>query len=58
MVAADVIFAVYGSLNDWHIPAGAIDAWLGAAVVQVIAVAVIVVRSLFPRRDAPVEAAS
>lgn len=48
IAAADVVFAVYGSANAWEIPGSTISAWLGATVVQVIAVAVVIVRSLFP----------
>jgi hypothetical protein len=48
IVAADVVFVVYGAANAWTIPGSTISAWLGATVVQVIAVAVVIVRSLFP----------
>lgn len=45
---ADLVFLIYGFGNDWHIPGSAISAWLAAAVVQVIAVALVIVKSLFP----------
>jgi hypothetical protein len=48
IVAADVVFTVYGAANSWVIPGSTISAWLGATVVQVIAVATVIVRSLFP----------
>lgn len=48
VVIADVVFLIYGFGNDWHIPAGTIGAWLGAAVIQVIAVGLVIARSLFP----------
>jgi hypothetical protein len=48
IVAADIVFVVYGDANAWVIPGSAISAWLGATVAQVIAVAVVIVRSLFP----------
>lgn len=48
VVAADAAFYWYGFANDWDIPEGAIQAWLLAAVVQVVAVVLVVTRSLFP----------
>ncbi len=48
IAAADVVFVVYGAANAWVMPGSTISAWLGATVVQVIAVAVVIVRSLFP----------
>jgi hypothetical protein len=48
IVVADAVFVVYGAANDWVIPGSTISAWLGATVVQVIALGVIIVRSLFP----------
>lgn len=48
IVAADAAFYCYGFFNDWDIPEGAIQAWLLAAVVQVVAVVLVVTRSLFP----------
>ncbi len=45
---ADAAFLVYGFWNGWEIPGSTISAWLGATVVQVIAVGVVITRSLFP----------
>jgi Flp pilus assembly protein TadB len=51
LIVADVVFVVYGVTNSWVIPGSTISAWLGATVVQVIALAVVIVRSLFPPKD-------
>ncbi len=48
IAAADVVFVIYATTNSWVIPGSTMSAWLGATVVQVIAVAVVIVRSLFP----------
>jgi hypothetical protein len=48
IIVADTVFVVYGAANSWVIPGSTITAWLGATVVQVIALGVIIVRSLFP----------
>lgn len=45
---ADFAFLTYGFWNGWEIPGSTISAWLGATVVQVIAVGVVITRSLFP----------
>jgi hypothetical protein len=45
---ADIAFLTYGFWNGWEIPGSTISAWLGATVVQVIAVGVVITRSLFP----------
>jgi hypothetical protein len=47
IVVANVVFVVYGAANSWVLPSGAVSAWLGATIVQVIAVAVVIVRGLF-----------
>lgn len=48
---ADVVFVVYAWVGKhWDIPAQAISAWLGATVVQVIAVLLVITRYLFPAR--------
>lgn len=44
---ADLAFLVYGTCNDWHIAGSTMSAWLAATVVQVIAVALVIVKSLF-----------
>jgi hypothetical protein len=48
LIAADAVFVAYGHDNSWNIPGSTISAWLGATVVQVIALGVIILRSLFP----------
>src|SRR5947209_7470600 len=48
VVIADVAFLIYGFWNGWDIPGSTISAWLGAVVVQVIAVGLVIARSLFP----------
>jgi hypothetical protein len=48
VVIADLAFFIYGFGNDWHIPAATVGAWLGAVVIQVIAVGLVIARSLFP----------
>lgn len=48
VVIADLVFGVYGFWNGWDIPGVTMDAWLSATVVQVIAVALVIARSLFP----------
>jgi hypothetical protein len=50
VIVADVVFVVYGFWKGWHIPGSVISAWLGATVVQVIAVGLVIARSLFPLR--------
>ena len=45
---ADVAFLVYGFWNGWDIPGSTIIAWLSSTVVQVIAVGLVVTKSLFP----------
>ncbi|HSZ13742.1 MAG TPA: hypothetical protein VK790_06880 [Solirubrobacteraceae bacterium] len=45
---ADVAFLIYGFWNGWEVPGGTIVAWLSSTVVQVIAVGLVVTRSLFP----------
>jgi hypothetical protein len=48
VVIADIAFLVYGFWNGWAIPGSTISAWLGAVVVQVIAVGLVIAHSLFP----------
>ncbi|HYV15184.1 MAG TPA: hypothetical protein VE972_04115 [Conexibacter sp.] len=48
VVIADVAFLIYGFWNSWKIPGSTINAWLAATVVQVIAVGLVITRSLFP----------
>ncbi len=53
VITANVVFILYADHNGWQIPAGAIQAWLVATVVQVIAVVLVITRSLYPPRDPP-----
>lgn len=47
---ADWVFIKYASSKGWaNLPTGAIQAWLAATVVQVVAVVLIIARSLFPQ---------
>lgn len=48
IATADVVFVLYAANNGWDIPVVAINVWLGAAVVQVVALAHTVARYLFP----------
>lgn len=51
VLIADVLFYLYASLGrDWNVPTAAISTWLGATVVQVIAVLLVITRYLFPGR--------
>jgi hypothetical protein len=46
---ADYVFIRYAQTRNWgDVPTGAIQAWLAATVVQVIAVVLVVARSVFP----------
>lgn len=47
---ADLVFLIYGFANDWHIPGSTMNAWLAATVVQVIAVGLVITKSLFPSK--------
>lgn len=49
VVAANAVFVWYGDTRGWEIPGVAISAWLGATVVQVVAVVLVVMNYLFPR---------
>jgi len=48
VLIADTAFFLYGFNNDWNIPAAAMDAWLAAAVIQVVGVVLVITRYLFP----------
>ncbi len=48
IVVANGIFVWYGETNGWDIPAGAISAWLGSTVVQIVAVVLVIMKYLFP----------
>jgi hypothetical protein len=53
VVIADIAFLVYGFWNGWNVPGSTISAWLAAVVVQVIAVGLVIARSLFPSDKKP-----
>jgi hypothetical protein len=49
---ADGAFLIYGFWNGWNIPGSTMIAWLSSTVVQVIAVGLVVTKSLFPSTPA------
>lgn len=52
LVVADVVFVVYAWAGEhWHLEAGVVQVWLGATLVELIGVALVITRYLFPRRD-------
>jgi hypothetical protein len=51
VAVADLAFFLYGFWIGWDVSASVMSVWLTAAVVEVIAVALVVTRYLFPRRD-------
>ena len=52
VAVADIAFYLYAWLGrDWDVPTQAISVWLGATVVQVIAVLLVITRYLFPSRQ-------
>jgi hypothetical protein len=52
MIVADAVFVAYAwAGNDWHLEASVIQVWLGATLVELIGVALVITRYLFPRRD-------
>jgi hypothetical protein len=53
IVAANAIFVWYGDTQGWDVPAAAISAWLGATVVQIVAVVLVITNYLFPRPARP-----
>ncbi len=50
VLVANAVFIAYGHALHWRLPTASISAWLGATVVQVVAVALAVTRGLFPGR--------
>jgi predicted Kef-type K+ transport protein len=48
VVVSNAIFGWYGDTNAWSISAAAISAWMGATVVEVVAVVLVVMNYLFP----------
>lgn len=52
LLAADVVFVVYAwAGKGWELPAGVIEVWLAATLVELVGVVLVVTRYLFPRRD-------
>jgi hypothetical protein len=51
---ADAAFLTYGFWNHWRVPGSTVIAWLSATVIQVIAVGLVVTKSLFPPHDSTV----
>lgn len=49
--AVFITYAWYG--RHWNVPVQAISVWLGATMVQIVAVLTVVATNLFPRRDNP-----
>jgi hypothetical protein len=47
LAVADAAFLIYGFYNDWRIPVAAVDAWLGATIVQLIGALMVIARALF-----------
>jgi predicted Kef-type K+ transport protein len=48
VVVSNAIFGWYGDANAWNVSAGAISAWMGTTVVEVVAVVLVVMNYLFP----------
>jgi hypothetical protein len=54
LALADAVFIAYAwAGRDWHLEPGVIQVWLGATLVELIGVALVITRYLFPRRDSP-----
>jgi hypothetical protein len=52
LLVADAVFVTYAwAGNGWHLEASVIQVWLGATLVELIGVALVITRYLFPRRD-------
>jgi hypothetical protein len=51
VVVADSVFLIYAIKNGWDISPATMQVWLGATVVQVVAVALAITKSLFPPKD-------
>ena len=48
VLVANGIFGWYGVAAGWDVPSSAVAAWLGATVVEVVAVVLVIVNYLFP----------
>ncbi len=52
LVVADGVFIAYAWAGvAWELETGVIQAWLGATMIELIGVALVITRYLFPRRD-------
>lgn len=52
LVVADGVFVAYAWAGvAWELETGVIQAWLGATMIELIGVALVITRYLFPRRD-------
>jgi hypothetical protein len=52
LVVADGVFIAYAWAGEsWHLQASVIQVWLVATLVELIGVALVITRYLFPRRD-------
>jgi hypothetical protein len=52
LVIADAVFVAYAwAGKDWNVEPAVIQFWLGATLVELIGVALVITRYLFPRRD-------
>lgn len=54
LVVADAVFVAYSwEGKHWRLEASVIQVWLVATLVELIGVALVITRYLFPRRDRP-----
>jgi hypothetical protein len=52
LIVADAVFIVYAKEGEhWRLDAGVIQVWLVTTLVELIGVALVITRYLFPRRD-------
>jgi hypothetical protein len=52
LVLADGVFIAYAWAGvDWHLETAVVQAWLGATMIELVGVALVITRYLFPRRD-------
>lgn len=52
LIVADAIFVAYAwAGKGWELSAGVVEVWLAATLVELIGVALVITRYLFPRRD-------
>lgn len=52
LIVADAVFVTYAwAGRHWHLEASVIQIWLGATLIELIGVALVITRYLFPRRD-------